>query len=129
MEKSITIHVYNNNNGDYLHCFDGSSEPVCNGEVLEFNHTIKDLDIEIENAEFHVEWCSNEHNGMQTALVTLIPNSGKVIFPNGLKKDMDNTLKTLLEVERRLNIMGKKDELKKLTDAHNIISKYLNSQS
>lgn len=128
MEKSITIHVYDNNNGDYLHCFDGSNEPVCNGEVLEFNYTIKNLGIEIENAEFHVEWCSNEHNGMQTALVTLIPNSGKVIFPNELKRDMDNALKTFIEVERRLHLMGKKDEFNKLVGAHNIISKYLNIQ-
>lgn len=128
MGKSITIHVYDNNSGDYLHCFDGSSEPVSNDEVLEFNYTIKNLGIEIENAEFHVEKCSKEHNGEQTALVTLIPNSGKVIFPNDLKKDMDNTLKTFIEVERRLEIIGKKDELKKLADAHNIISKYLKMQ-
>ena len=128
MGKSITIHVYDNNSGDYLHCFDGSSETVSNGEVLEFNYTIKNLGIEIENAEFHVEWCSKEHNVEQTALVTLIPNSGKVIFPNGLKKDMDNALKTFIEVERRLGIIGKKDELKKLADAHNIISKYLKMQ-
>lgn len=128
MEKVVTIHVYDNNSGDYLHCFDGSSEQVSNGEVLEFNYTIKNLGIEIENAEFHVEWCSKEHNGEQTALVTLIPNSGKVIFPNDLKKDMDNALKTFIEVERRLEIIGKKDEFKKLTDAHNIISKYLKMQ-
>lgn len=128
MGKSITIHVYDDNSGDYLHCFDGSSETVCNGEVLEFNHTIKKLGIEIENAEFNVDWCSEEHNGMQIALVTLVPNSGKVIFPNGLKKDMDNALKTFIEVERRLEILGKKDELKKLADAHNIISKYLKMQ-
>lgn len=124
-QKVVTIHVYDNNSGDYLHCFDGSSSPVCNGEVLEFNHTIKNLDIEIENAEFHVEWCSKEHNGEQTALVTLIPNSGKVIFPNDLKKDIDASLKTFIEVERRLDLMGKKDEFKKLVDAHNILSKYL----
>lgn len=37
MEKVVTIHVYDNNSGDYLHCFDGSSSPVCNGEVLEFH--------------------------------------------------------------------------------------------
>ena len=128
MEKFVTIHVYDNNSGDYLHCFVGSCSPACNGEVLEFNHTIKNLGIEIENAEFHVEWCSKEHNGEQTALVTLIPNSGEVIFPNDLKKDMDNALKTFIEVERRLEIIGKKDEFKKLTDAHNIISKYLKMQ-
>lgn len=127
-QKVVTIHVYDNNSGDYLHCFDGSSSPVCNGEVLEFNHIIKNLDIEIENAEFNVEWCSEEHNGIQIALVTLIPNSGKVIFPNDLKKDMDNALKTFIEVERRLEIIGKKDEFKKLVDAHNIISKYLKMQ-
>lgn len=128
MGKSITIHVYNNNNGEYLHCFDGSSEPVCNGEGLVFDYTIKDLGIEIENAEFNVEWCSKEHNGMQTALVTLIPNTGKVIFPNSLKKDIDTSLKTFIEIERRLNLMGRKDELKKLIDAHNILSKYLRSE-
>lgn len=128
MEKVVTIHVYDNNSGDYLHCFDGSSSPVCNGEGLVFDYIVKNLGIEIENAEFNVEWCSEEYNGMQTALVTLIPNSGKVIFPNDLKKDMDNALKTFIEVERRLGIIGKKDELKKLADAHNIISKYLKMQ-
>lgn len=27
-QKVVTIHVYDNNSGDYLHCFDGSSSPV-----------------------------------------------------------------------------------------------------
>ena len=125
MEKAVTINVFDFNSGEFLHCFDGSSEPVCNGEGLEFNYTIKNLGIEIENAEFNVEWCSKEYNGMQTALVTLIPNSGKVIFSNDLKKDIDASLKTFIEVERRLDLMGKKDEFKKLVDAHNILSKYL----
>ena len=128
MGKSITIHVYDENSGEYLHCFDGSNEPVCVGEVISFNRDLKKLNIEIENAEFNVVWCSKENNGSQTALVKQIPNTGKVIFPNKLKKEIDASLKTFIEVERRLELMGKKDEFKKLVDAHNILSKYLRNE-
>lgn len=128
MGKSITIHVYDEKSGEYLHCFNGSSEPVCIGEVISFNHDLKKLNIEIENAEFNVVWCSKENNNSQTALVNLMPNTGKVIFPDKLKKDIDFSLQTFIEVERRLELMGKKDEWKKLVDAHNILSKYLRNE-
>lgn len=124
MEKSITIHVYDENSGEYLHCFDGSSEQVNNNEVLTFDYTDKNLGIEIEEAEFNVNWCSKVNNGKQTALVTLIPNSGKIVFPSELKKNMENTLGVLVEVERRLQMIGEMEEFKQIIIAHNIIDKY-----
>lgn len=124
MEESIDILVYSFNNGEFLHCFDDQCEEVVNNEVLSFNYTDKQLDIEIENAEFNVEWCSKIHNGVQIVLVTLIPNTGKVIFPNELKRNMESTLSMLVEVERRLQIMGAMEDYKQIITAHNIIDKY-----
>lgn len=123
MSKSVTVNIFDNKTGDLLHCFDGTSDEVCNGEILTFNYTT-DNGIEIDNAEFVVTWCSKLYNGNQTALVELIPNSGEVIFPNELKTKIDEVLKTLYEVENRLDLMGKKDEFKKLIEAHNILSMY-----
>ena len=123
ISKSVTVNIFDNETGDYLHCFDGTSDEVCNGEVLVFHYTTSD-GIEIDNAEFVVTWCSKVYNGNQTALVKVIPNSGEVIFSNELKTKIDDALKTLYEVENCLDLMGKKDEFKKLIEAHNILSMY-----
>lgn len=124
--KSITINIYDKDNGELLYCFNGSNEPVSKGEVITFNYKLKKLNIEIQDAEFVITNCSKEYNNKQNAFATFVPNSGKIIFPMMLKKDIDRSLRMFIDVIQRLKLMNKTDEINKLKEANKILRQYVN---
>lgn len=76
----MEIEVYNYADGSHLHTISGADNMVVNDEILEFESPFLNSYYYLENAEYHVNWCSQINDNTQVVLATLVPNTGRKVF-------------------------------------------------
>lgn len=76
----MEIEVYSYVDGSHLHTISGTDNMVVNGEILEFESPFMNSYYYLEDAKYHVEWCSQANDNTQVVLATLVPNTGRKVF-------------------------------------------------
>lgn len=126
-DNIVNLHVadYKTRECLYSYYFDKMYGKTEDGEILIFGRPVRNTEASINEAYFKVVWSSEVMNKEQWVLVEQLPNSGKIEFSRELNTRITTAMKTMVEIERTLELVGKKDALATMQKTHKLMESFL----